>query len=150
MSRSIPTLLAVAAVAIVPMTATAQASLKTAFEAAWARQPEAAGLEARRAAAEARRRVAESWTAEPPIFEAAARNDRLGSNNGSAEYQAGLALPLWLPGERERSSSLAEAEMAALESRLHAAKLRVAADVREAFWAFQRASLDVQVAASRR
>ena len=47
----------------------------------------------------------------------------------------GLALPLWLPGERARKAALADAELQALDSRQRAAQLQLAATVREAWWA---------------
>ena len=45
---------------------------------------------------------------------------------------------MWLPGERGRSQALADAEGRAVESRTTAARLRVAATVREAWWSWQR------------
>ena len=92
-------------------------SLPQAFDAAWQRQPEAKSAELRREAADARRQTAESWTAEPPSLELSSKTDRLNRNDGSREYVAGVAVPLWLPGERARSGALAEAESRAVASR---------------------------------
>ena len=113
-----------------------------AFEAAWARQPEAAALSARREAAQAQQQAAKSWTPEPVAMELSAKTDALSRNLGSREYVAGVAIPLWLPGERNRSQALAEAEGRAVESRTNAAQLRVAAAVRDAWWQAQRARAD--------
>jgi cobalt-zinc-cadmium efflux system outer membrane protein len=60
--------------------------------------------------------------------------------------EVGIAVPLWLPGERGRSAALAEAEGAAIESRATAAQLRVAAAVRDAWWQWQRARIEVGTA----
>jgi len=55
-------------------------------------------------------------------------------------------VPLWLPGERRGVGALADAEAAAVESRAEAARLRLAATVRDAWWNWQRAGIDVDVA----
>ncbi len=119
------------------------------FESAWALQPEARGETARRDAAGAARAAAQSWTAEAPALELRAESDRPGSDDGAREYEYGLALPLWLPGERARAAELADATLAALDSRRLAARLRVAAEVRDAWWAWQRASGEAALAADR-
>ena len=117
-------------------------SLRQAFDAAWARQPEATALPARRDAARAQRQAAQSWTPEPAALEVSNKTDRLNRNAGARELEVGVAVPLWLPGERNRSAALAEAEGAAIESRATAAQLRVAATVREAWWQWQRARIE--------
>lgn len=114
-------------------------TLKQAYEAAWARQPEAASLATRRDAAEAHRRAAAAWAPEAAALELETKTDRLHANDGGREYTLALAVPLWLPGERGRSVALAEAGLAALDHKLQADRLRVAAALREAWWAAQRA-----------
>ena len=121
-------------------------SLKQAFEAAWARQPEAQALSVRRDAAAARRQVAESWSAEPPSLELSGRTDSFNRGSGGREYEIGLAVPLWLPGERPRAQALAAAEYSAVETRTAAAQLRVAEAVRGAFWSWQRSRIELDVA----
>lgn len=121
-------------------------SLRQAFDAAWARQPEAMALPARRDAARAQRHAARSWTPEPAALEVLNKTDRLNRNAGARELEVGVAVPLWLPGERNRSAALAEAEGAAIESRATAAQLRVAATVREAWWQWQRARIEADSA----
>ncbi len=124
-------------------------TLKQAFESAWSRQPEAQSLAERREAAEARRQSADSWTVEPPALEVSAKTDQLNKNQGSREYVAGIALPLWLPGERSRTGALADAESRATTSRALAAQLRTAATVREAWWSWQRARIEKGLAQER-
>lgn len=113
---------------------------------AWTRQPEAQALQARRDAARARQRAAQSWTPEPPALELSNKTDRLSRNQGTRELEVGLAVPIWLPGERSRSADLADAEGVAIESRAGAAQLRLAATVREAWWQWQRARIDADTA----
>ena len=126
--------------------ATNPLSLRQAFDAAWARQPEAMGLQARRDAARAQQRAAKAWTPESAALELSNKTDRLGSNQGAREFEVGVAVPLWLPGERSSSAALADAEGAATESRATAAQLRVAATAREAWWQWQRARIEVGTA----
>lgn len=124
-------------------------TLKQAFDAAWLRQPEAQSKEARQQAASARKQAADSWTAEPAALALSTKSDRLNNNQGSRENEAGLAIPLWLPGERARSGNLADAEMRAAASRVMAAQLRTAANVRESYWLWQRARIEQDLARER-
>lgn len=132
-----------AALAAPPLT------LKALFERAWERQPEARSGALRREAAQAARNGASSWTAEPVALELQAKTDRPGSNQGSREVEVGVALPLWLPGERARKAALGDAEIKAVESRRLAAQLQLAATVREAWWALQRAQAEQGLAQDR-
>lgn len=133
-----------------PVAVTSPMTLRQAFERAWAQQPEGASATARRDAAAARKAAAQRWTADAPSLEASARTDRLTRNAGSREYEAGVALPLWLPGERSRSQAVADAELATVDSRVAAAQWRVAGQVREAWWTLQLARLDASLAEARR
>lgn len=129
---------------------TAPPGLKDLFDAAWSRQPEARALQARRDAAQAHRHAAEAWTPEPPALEASHRTDRVSRNDGARELELGVAVPLWLPGERRAASALADAEATTVESRTQAARLRVAATVREAWWAWHLARVDEALALDQR
>jgi outer membrane protein, heavy metal efflux system len=120
--------------------------LREAFDAAWLQQPDAVGLAPRRDAARATQQAAQAWTPEPVALEVGAKGDRLNRNLGTREYEAAVAIPLWLPGERRSSQALAQAEARVLESRLGVAQLRVAAAVRDAWWAWQRARAEVGTA----
>lgn len=120
--------------------------LRQAFEAAWARQPEAATLQLRRDAAAAQGRAVQAWTPEAPALELSNRSDRWHDNQGVRELEAGVSVPLWLPGERDRSGALADAGARAVESRADAARLRVAEALREAHWAWQRSAVDAELA----
>jgi cobalt-zinc-cadmium efflux system outer membrane protein len=140
------TAVAWAAQAQTPPSALEPADLPQAFERAWARQPEALSLPTRRDAALAQQRAAQSWTPEPAALELSNKSDRLTRNRGVRELEVGVAVPLWLPGERDRSAALADAEGAAIESRATAAQLRVAGAVREAWWQWQRARIDALTA----
>ena len=121
-------------------------SLRQVFEAAWARQPEAMALQARRDAARAQQEAAQAWTPEPAAVELSYKTDRLNRNTGARELEVGVTVPLWLPSELSRSAALADAESAAIESRATAAQLRTAATIREAWWQWQRARIEAVIA----
>jgi outer membrane protein, heavy metal efflux system len=116
--------------------------LQYALEAAWVRHPEARSAPLRHEALQAQRRVADAWTPEPAALEAATRTDRLTRHQGLREFEVGVAVPLWLPGERSRTAAAADGELAALDSRTAAAKWRLAASVRDAWWTLQMARQD--------
>jgi outer membrane protein, heavy metal efflux system len=129
--------------------ARAQSGLAELFSAAWQRQPEALAAAAHREAAQGRQASARSWTAEPASVEIAGKTDRLHRNDGARELEVGIAAPLWLPGERGHAQALATAELGAVDSRVAAAQWRLAGLWREAWWDWQRAELDLQLARSR-
>jgi outer membrane protein, heavy metal efflux system len=121
-------------------------TLSQAFDAAWARQPEAAALAARREVARAQQQSAAAWTPEPAAIELSTKTDGLNRNLRAIEYEVGIAIPLWLPGERARTLALAQADGRAVESRIVSAQLRVAATVREAWWNAQRTHAEADAA----
>ena len=128
-----------------PNTSTAN-TLVQAFELAWSRQPEVSALAARRMAAQAQRQAAQAWTPEPVALELSTKTDRPGRNLGTREYEVGVSVPLWLRGERSLHQAVAEAEARAIDSRSAAARLRLAAGVREAWWGLQRAHAESDAA----
>jgi len=103
-------------------------------------------LPARRSALAASRQAADAWTAQPGALELRAQTDRPGSDRGAQELEVGVALPLWLPGQRSRSQALVTQEGQALDAHLASAKLQLAAQVREAWWAWQRARAELALA----
>ena len=70
----------------VAVSAASPLSLRQAFDAAWARQPEAMALQARRDAARAQQSAAKAWTPEPAALELSNKTDRLGNNQGAREF----------------------------------------------------------------
>lgn len=124
-------------------------TLKQAVEITWARQAESRSVSARRDAASASVQAARSWTPEPMAMELSLKTDRFTSNNGGREVVAGLSAPLWLPGERQRSTALAQAEQQAIEGRMAVALWRTAGAVRDAWWALHLAHIDMAAAQAR-
>ncbi len=125
---------------------TSVASLKEVFETAWQRRPEARALQSRREAAQAQAKAAGLLFPEAPSFEINQRSDRATGNSGAREAEIGVTVPLWLPGQRTASADLAQSEISFVERRLLAARLRLAATVRDAWWNWQRARVDAAMA----
>lgn len=124
-------------------------TLKQALEAAWRRQPEQRSAALRREAADAQRRVAQAWTPEPPSLEASWRTDKWTRPRGARELEVGVSVPLWLPGEQGRAVAAADAQAALLDSDAAAARWRLGATVREAWWAVRLGQQDLASARAR-
>lgn len=135
------------AVVAQPANGPAATTLREVFEAAWERQPDARSAAARRQAAEAGRAASQRLTAEPAALELQAKTGRSGS--GGREYEAAVAFPLWLPGERSRASGLADAQLEAVDLRIRVAQLKLAGTVREAWWTLKRAEVELAAARDR-
>ena len=116
----------------------AEGALRDAVERAWARQPAYRAQPARAEEFAAKRDAAQALFPEPPSLLVGNREDRLIRNNGPRErgweWEAGVALPLWLPGEQGRQSSIVNAERDQYDTGLTAAKLKIAGEVRDACW----------------
>ena len=124
-------------------------TLQQGFDAAWARQPESRSAALRRDAAQAAVAAAQRWTPEAAALEISTKTDRYHGNDGAREYDAALAVPLWLPGERSGAQASASALAQAEDARLAATQWRVAAQVREAWWTWQRARMEEALAQAR-
>ena len=117
--------------ACVPLSAQ---TLRDAVERAWLRQPANQAQTARAEEFAAKRDAAQALFPEAPTFSVGNRNDRLNRNQGAREWEAEIALPLWLPGEQGRQGAIVSAERDQYDAALAAAKLKVAGEVREAIW----------------
>lgn len=135
------------AVVAQPSNGQAAATLRETFEAAWERQPDARAAAARRQAAEAGRAATQRLTAEPAALEVQTKTGRSGS--GGREYEAAVAFPLWLPGERTRAGRLADAQLEVVDFRIRAAQVKVAGTVREAWWSLKRSEVELAAARDR-
>jgi cobalt-zinc-cadmium efflux system outer membrane protein len=112
----------------------ADGTLRDAVERAWERQPTHKAQSARADEFAAKRDAAQALFPEPPSLFATYRSDRLNRNQGERELEAGIALPLWLPGEQGRQAAVVSAERDQYDTALAAAKLKIAGEVREAYW----------------
>jgi outer membrane protein, heavy metal efflux system len=109
-------------------------TFRAALDAAWHRTVAARESDGQRRRAEADRAVAGSFWAAPPSLELSYRDDRLQSNAGEREAEIGVAVPLWLPGQRSARASTADAAAAQALAAEQVARLRLAGELREAAW----------------
>ncbi len=120
----------------VPASAPADGSinLRAALDAAWQRAVAARESEGQRRRAEADRTAAGSFWAAPPSLELSHRSDRLHRNTGGRETEIGVAVRLWLPGQRAARAGTADAAAAQALAAEQVARLRLAGELREAAW----------------
>lgn len=110
------------------------AGLAEVVEQAWQRHPLAAGLDARDAEARAVRERAGSLTPEPGSVTLGNLNDRQGRNLGKQEWEVELAVPLWLPGQRDARAAEADSRLSETAARRAVIRLDIAGEVRDAWW----------------
>nr|WP_217704311.1 TolC family protein [Schlegelella koreensis] len=120
--------------AAAPGAAAAPVTLRTALDAAWQRAVAAREAEGQRRRADADRIAASRLWAAAPTLALSHRNDRLQSNAGRRETEVGIAVPLWLSGQRAARSGSADAAIAQAQSAEQVARLRLAGELREALW----------------
>ncbi len=109
-------------------------TLRMALDAAWQRAVAAREADGQRRRAEADRTAAHRPWASAPTLELSHRDDRLQRNAGRRETELGIAVPLWLPGQR--TALVGTVEAAAGQARLGelVARLRLAGELRETAW----------------
>jgi outer membrane protein TolC len=146
---------------VVAQAAHAQApSLNEAVEQAWQRTRQADVQAARSAELDARERVNGAWFPESPTVGADVRRDlprwaepfgaQQGSERGMNEWEVGVSVPLWLPGQRDAQGKVITGERAESGARATADRLVVAGEVREALWSVVRTRSVSTLAAARR
>lgn len=143
-AESIPSPAAAAAPDEAPATVVAPVGLSAAFEAAWQRALSARESAGRRDQARAEQSAAQrAWVAAPAL-ELGYREGRWPGPGDGREAELALALPLWLPGQRDALSRDADAGLAQARAEEVQARLALAGEVREAAWSV--AALQAEVA----
>lgn len=130
---------------VLSASAWAAPTLREAMEHAWERASQVHVAAGRRVEVEASRTVADSWFPEPPAIGLAEKSDRFNRNAGEREREIELALPLWLPGQRDARLALAAKDAADADADLAAARLDIAGELRAAIrdLATARSELDI-------
>jgi outer membrane protein TolC len=116
-------------------------TLTEALNAAWARQPLAVAVSARRDEAQAGLALADGLTPGPASVSLNHLNDRWNRNQGRREWEIELATPLWLPGQQAPRAAVAAQAVAETDTRTAALRLSLAGELREAWWALAAARL---------
>ncbi len=120
-------------------------SLRAALDQAWEKSPQAQTLEAKRAESDAQGVAANSLLPGAPVIILGHRNDQLSNNAGVREWEAGIALPLWLPGQRDARQRQAKVGRVGLEADIRALRLRLAGELREAIWQVRQVEAQIRL-----
>lgn len=117
-----------------PASGPAAPSLSEAVDSAWRIATGSAVAVGRADLARAEGLAAAAPWAASPSFEIAYRDDRFQTNAGERDAAVGVAVPLWLPGQRQARRDSADAESASAAADALAARHRIARQVIEAAW----------------
>jgi outer membrane protein TolC len=109
-------------------------SLRAALDAAWQRAVAATEADGQRRRVDAERLAVNRLWAAPPTLELSHRDDRLQRNAGRRETEVGVAVPLWLPGQRTARAETADVATSQAHAAERVARLRLAGELREAAW----------------
>ncbi len=129
-----------------PLPVDAGLDLATTVDAALAVYPELPMLDARVQEADAWVQRGQSFVAGRPSLVLRYQSDRLGSDAGLEEYEAGLELPLWSPGGRRATAALGDALQEESSAAARALRWEVSGLVRLALWDVARAEADHELA----
>jgi outer membrane protein TolC len=121
-------------------------TLREVVAAAYTRLPQRQTLEAEAGEVEALARRSDSLIADSPSIDTGYRTDQVGSRDGYREWEAGMALPLWKPGQRHAEQELARRAASVLDHRSSVLMLAVAGEVRERIWNTARAQNNLELA----
>lgn len=117
-------------------------SVTAVLDAALARDPAAAIVDARSAEAGVLASRARSWLADDAAVGLRGQDSGPLGRSGIRETEGGLDLPIWRPGQRGAARDVADGSRAQRDAEARSRTLRVAGEVREAIW-------DVAVAQAR-
>lgn len=129
-----------------PLPVDASLSLATTVDAALAAYPDLPMLDARVQQADAWVQRGQSFVAGRPSLVLRYQSDRLGSDAGLEEYEAGLELPLWAPGGRRAAAALGDALKDESSAAARALRWEVSGLVRLALWDVASAEADHELA----
>lgn len=124
-------------------------TLAQALDQAWLRHPQAAAHAARQAEAQAQGDLATALTPAPPALALSSLGDRFNANRGKREWEAEVAVPLWLPGQRSARQAQARSAAVELEARSLEQRLQIAGELRAAWWQLAAARQAAALAARR-
>jgi cobalt-zinc-cadmium efflux system outer membrane protein len=109
-------------------------SLTEMLAAAVARNPQMAVADAERRVADALRRKAEQPFADSPSANVKYQTDQIGSDLGYREWEGGVDLPLWLPGQPASYAREAAQTLEVSDSVSDSTRLEIAGELRERLW----------------
>ena len=121
-------------------------TLAAVVEAGYERYPQRPISAAMRLQGEAIRQQAASLLAGDPAVMLRHENDAYTDDNGFRQWEGGLDLPMWLPGQRHSRGQVAQATDSEADGLQRAQRWRVAGDVRELLWSLWIAATSLELA----
>ncbi len=117
-----------------PLTVSADITLHEVVEKTYQRNPQIEVMQARLKHVDALSLSAQSLLSGDPSFSVSHYNDLIIDNNGSQEWEVGMDLPLWLPGQKAARQKSVEQQRSLVNASEPALKLQLAGIVREMLW----------------
>ena len=109
-------------------------SLREVVEKTYERNPQLEVIKARLNHSEALSKSAEGLWASDPTMNISHYNDQLMDSDGLQEWEIGMQLPLWLPGQKAARQKTVKLQRSAINASEPALKLEIAGIVRELLW----------------
>ncbi len=119
---------------------TAVLSISEAFRMALALQPWQLAADERKRESEAREQVANSWWADSPTI---ASGLRTGNRDGLREFEVEISAPIATASRRQLQVGTAQGEAAVYRATIAQQRLKLAGEIREAYWAIQLANAEL-------
>jgi len=124
----------------------AQLSLASLTEKVYQRLPGKAGEDKYERLRQANDAVSGSLFAEPAVANLSHFNDAIGSSDGFQEWEAGIDLPLWLPGQKQKQQALSDKISAELPAYQQQLQLQASGEVRQLLWQVKLAEVQLEQA----
>jgi hypothetical protein len=111
-----------------------QLTLSEVVQAGFERSPELGLSDTMRHEGQAIRKQASSLLADNPALMIRHENDTVGSNDGFRQWEGGLQMPMWLPGQRDRRGKVADLAEGEADAVRNLQNWRMAGQIRELLW----------------
>lgn len=111
-----------------------QLTLSEVVQAGFERSPELGLSDTMRHQGQAIRKQASSLLADNPALMIRHENDTLGSDDGFRQWEGGLEMPMWLPGQRDRRGKVADLAEGEADAVRNLQIWRMAGQIRELLW----------------
>ncbi|VAW98251.1 hypothetical protein MNBD_GAMMA20-1483 [hydrothermal vent metagenome] len=121
-------------------------NLDEAIQAAVQRHPLLQQAAAERALGKGYRQQADSWLGGDLSASLSYYSDQIGSDEGYREMEAGVSLPLWMPGQRDARQNLARAIGEQADASTALLRWQVAGEVLELIWSLRLVASDEELA----
>jgi cobalt-zinc-cadmium efflux system outer membrane protein len=125
-------------------------TLGQAVQAAFERYPEAGLAQVINEQGAAIRQQASALLAGDPALVLRHESDAVTDDNGFRQWEGGLEMPLWLPGQRQRRGRVADATQSEGAATLRAQRWEVAGEIRELLWSLAIAAAELELATQAR